>query len=1431
MTSSQTWGLLNIYVIAVTFNNIGAGISICFFGAEVIAAVDIFFECIYILVNNFIIAAKGGIFAATFFPLALAMDMLRQCYYRRLSHRVEVSINHYIFRSRLKEALSGETFHIYSSDLLIKEVFRSDRTTQPLPQEIQQTADQIAKHNTQFHLQNFQEAKEGSNVQVLHLSFQLADVTPRAVLGHVLPIDADEVFAVGTERPDMCNIIDIITHNHRVLYKNIEFPPDPSAKDDDVDGEEDVLSDDRDVFVDCAWTSFEKKQSFITAEMSIADSAGMDPGSPPPSSFSSSMHKLDATKAHVHLSGYLIRANPDSTPAMPITDVNIVLCIDYKDSKRQADLARFDISARYRALVAFAEEITSQGAGGILGLNHLQPLFGLSEEEIQALQHDDDKEDAARAKRARSRGINYVGSQRRLKSPPNILPAESLGTETLADTFQYGKISEMEEDLKRETDDLLDRQHSGVYQFIVGVLFMFSGFILCVYTNLQVATQSGKCIDLYGECMWNNVEPKLYFVNNLASATSCANRFIETVDVTGCNVDSINENIAEMVNIEELILDRNFKLTTLPNFISTNLTNLQTLSFAQTNVSSLPIDILRLPNLKTIVADDSPMSDELVLDCSASTQKGLPELLANFTTTIKPRTLRMIDCGLDDASFDELLGLNFAGIETLDVSGNKIENIDAALIRKAGISKLIIANNLLVTLPDNLKLNEIDVSYNRLNTFTGRLPHGLLLAKSYSNASAIFDGNPLIRLIDRKFAVENIKNDIGMSGSGVECLDWSANVRLKGQLPDWIKTLTELKRIDISSTRIDSLAPGVFNFLTDLRDINLGFCPIKTLEEGVFDGLVNVTSLNLEKTDITALPNNIFKDLEQLVELKLDGLNLKNLTKGMFYGVNAIRELDFSNQQIETIEDHAFIGTKGLTSLTLSENKWAKNIPPDAFKLLKSLKHFEVDYSMLLDEGGRFDRNKLEDMKSTLEELVVSFDNLQSFSDGTNELGFTPYTLLGNLGYDGVEEHGFGQIPFIGVVETLPSGISLIEGLPRLRTVTLRLSKKIGVIGGEGWSDFNPEGTSLETLFNLFLDKSGVTAIEEDALKLPRVIELRLAGNYIKELKQRQFFSMQNLHVLDVQDNPIRAIHTDAFVNVDGSTENHMVKLRMDQLIMLKEIDPEVFRPLKYLEVLTLQKCGLEELKPNMFQHLGNLMELILSELLGLGYLGPNVFSGLDSLSTLSLENAGIEEIDKDAFNGLGSVETLNLAYNRISSIPIGLFRPLEGCLELNLNYNALEAVNKRTFLTNSRLKTVKLGGNSIAYIENTAWNGLNELEELYLQYNELEEVKDNMFKNAGAGTLRTLNLEGNKIASMSREGLVGLRGIWNLYLNDNQLESLDGLMFEGLTSGEDGELIILDVRGNMIEHIMEDTFDTLFNNNDGAVLDLGSNKLKNVQT
>uniref|UniRef100_A0A8B9HXP9 Slit homolog 1a (Drosophila) n=2 Tax=Astyanax mexicanus TaxID=7994 RepID=A0A8B9HXP9_ASTMX len=147
-----------------------------------------------------------------------------------------------------------------------------------------------------------------------------------------------------------------------------------------------------------------------------------------------------------------------------------------------------------------------------------------------------------------------------------------------------------------------------------------------------------------------------------------------------------------------------------------------------------------------------------------------------------------------------------------------------------------------------------------------------------------------------------------------------SNQRLT-KIPEHIPaSTTELR---LNNNEITSLeATGAFKTLTQLKKINLSNNKISEIEDGVFEGASSVNELHLTANQLDSVRSSMFKGLEGLRMLMLRNNRISCIHNSSFTGLYNVRLLSLYDNQLTTITPGAFDTLQTLSTLNLLANSF-----------------------------------------------------------------------------------------------------------------------------------------------------------------------------------------------------------------------------------------------------------------------------------------------------------------------------------------------------------------------------------------------------------------------------------------------------------------------------------------------------------------------------
>lgn len=159
------------------------------------------------------------------------------------------------------------------------------------------------------------------------------------------------------------------------------------------------------------------------------------------------------------------------------------------------------------------------------------------------------------------------------------------------------------------------------------------------------------------------------------------------------------------------------------------------------------------------------------------------------------------------------------------------------------------------------------------------------------------------------------------------------------------------------------------------------------------------------------------------------------------------------------------------------------------------------------------------------------------------------------------------------------------------------------------------------------------------------------------------------------------------------------------------------------------------------------------------------------NLKKLVLDKCGALKLPSRMLQRVPSLQYINLAYNRIKSIPTGFFHYTIHLKAVSLAGNRLISLYN-IFLKNNVLSYVNLQQNRLENLENT-FTEVYSLEVLLLNHNKLALLREKDFKYLYS--LKKLSISNNNIARMDKNVFLTTKSLKVLILNSNNISSLNG--------------------------------------------------------
>lgn len=276
------------------------------------------------------------------------------------------------------------------------------------------------------------------------------------------------------------------------------------------------------------------------------------------------------------------------------------------------------------------------------------------------------------------------------------------------------------------------------------------------------------------------------------------------------------------------------------------------------------------------------------------------------------------------------------------------------------------------------------------------------------------------------------------------------------------------------------------------------------------------------------------------------------------------------------------------------------------------------------------------------------------------------------------------------------------------------------------------------SLKSLDASRNKIHKLEEILNVYKDLEQLDLSRNQFKHIGRQKFVDQVRLQSLNLSNNLLTSIHANAF---QGPVALHVLDLSHNILTSLVN---QTFDGLDSLLELRLHHNQLRTIEWGAFQGLQRLRVIHL-EHNQLQSMRPEWLSPMESLRFLYAAHNVLTELPDDAFKSLTALRVITFRENRLSSSNISqyTFRGCRGVDTLDLSYNLLHSVPNGAFSQLPKLNHLDLSGNPVGSLDRTSFQSLFELEVLHLNnMSQLETLSGHAFIDNMK--LRELQMENN---------------------------------------------------------------------------------------
>lgn len=501
-----------------------------------------------------------------------------------------------------------------------------------------------------------------------------------------------------------------------------------------------------------------------------------------------------------------------------------------------------------------------------------------------------------------------------------------------------------------------------------------------------------------------------------------------------------------------------------------------------------------------------------------------------------------------DLSRNLLSSLNsdaFTGLEniltSLDLSQNRISNLAGAPLTLVSLEKLDLSDNHLT-----------EVSRNSFN---------MLVSLKHLNLSGNIHLSNLPNVVLHKLQKLEV---IDLSYGGVKSLS-----------VEFLSKCLALRFINLAHNTIPDVTESVFANMPNITEIDLSYNNITAIKPGAFVNLMNIKKLLLKHNQLSSFKGEFFNTGTSLEVLDISENQLSYLFPSSFRIHPRLREIyasknkfnffpaelitnlqfleyiDLSNNELKTVEELDFARLPRLRTLHLYNNQ-LESISDMAFHNSSQLQVLDLSYNKLERLGDRtfeglvrlemlnLEGNSLVDLPETIFERV-RLHMLENINLANNLFEIPPLKALQRQ-YFFVNSVNLSR----NKLREIPAEDSVMVNIKKLDLSFNPLSdNSIQNVLGEPKTvrELNLAGTGikkvphLETPFlkHLNLSSNNVSHLDVNIFERVTLLEeLDLSGNNIPDIGNYSeiWNLLQNLHTLNISQNPIQSITNSAFAGL-----------------------------------------------------------------------------------------------------------------------------------------------------------------------------------------------------------------------------------------------------------------------------------------------------------
>ena len=545
-----------------------------------------------------------------------------------------------------------------------------------------------------------------------------------------------------------------------------------------------------------------------------------------------------------------------------------------------------------------------------------------------------------------------------------------------------------------------------------------------------------------------------------------------------------------------------------------------------------------------------------------------------FVSLFRLRELAIEDCNLQSIPARAFYGLRM--LKSLRIKTSKASN---------GVS---VSSDAFLGLNN---LEQLDLSWNSIqalasNALCPLAPRLQLLNLSHNAIGSLADlGSSLeclhaVRSLDLSFNSLSVLS----AGSELASLNRVQELRLndnfirnlKGNV---LKGKDDLRFLDLSNNRLDSLAEETFSSCPQLARIDLSNNSLSFLPKAIFRGQTrSLAFLDLSGNRLSSLQAPLLTGLQQLTSLDLSRNELVSVeSASALRGLSSLRTLKLSRNKLFRLPS---LNLPSLRALVLSENdlgsRSSGQISARLLSRLPSISHLHLDSNEISELPKNFFKNSSgitvldlsnNRLRGSIPEAVNSLVNLQSFDIGHNYLDSLSNLQLRALWRFQASGNRLGNV-----------SADQLRGLPVLQVVDFS-SNRISVIEKNAFAENEP-------LQAIRLDDNQLTSVANLFTHLPNLNWLNVSANKIEVFDYAMV--PKTLTWLDLHQNELTSLEN--YFGIGAESQLSHVDASFNRL---RELGPQNVP--QNVETFLVNDNTIETLVPYTFFKTANLKKVDLS--------------------------------------------------------------------------------------------------------------------------------------------------------------------------------------------------------------------------------------------